>query len=60
MNDAGIDPDHIGKAAVVEHIRSDTTRCGQVIRQTRIGAEQRARNAFDCFLNSESGAQGRN
>jgi hypothetical protein len=42
MNDAGIDPDHIGKAAVVERIRSDTARRGQVIRQTRIRAKQRA------------------
>jgi hypothetical protein len=47
--DAGIDPDHAGQAAVVERIRTDTARCGPVIRQTRIRAERRARNVFDCF-----------
>jgi hypothetical protein len=39
-SDAGINPDHIGRAAFVERIRSDTACYDQVIRQTGIRVEQ--------------------
>jgi tripartite-type tricarboxylate transporter receptor subunit TctC len=40
MNAVGINPEHIGQAAFIARIRSDTARYDQVIRQTGIRVEQ--------------------
>jgi hypothetical protein len=39
MNDVGINPDRIGRAAFVARIESDTARYDWVIRQTGIRLE---------------------
>jgi tripartite-type tricarboxylate transporter receptor subunit TctC len=40
MTDVGINPDHIGQAALIARIESDTAHYDQVIRQTGIRVEQ--------------------
>jgi tripartite-type tricarboxylate transporter receptor subunit TctC len=40
MNDVGIDPGHIGRAAFAARIESDTARYDQVIRRAGIRLEQ--------------------
>jgi hypothetical protein len=50
MNDAGCNPDHIGQAAFVDPIHSDTAHYGPGLLQRGIRVERYERNAPDYFF----------